>query len=129
MRSLAALSRALAILAFLVIGAGAARAQSCAASFTSISFGGGIDILPGAAIDSAGSLSISCSGFGGGAARKVVVCGGLGNGANSSGAPRAMASGANRLAYDLYTDSARTTRWTATTNTEPSSLPAAFSAW
>ena len=41
----------------------------------------------------------------------VVVCIGMNDGANATSAPRKMASGTNRLSYDLYTDTARATRW------------------
>ena len=119
MKRLAPLARALAAFALLTLGAGAARAQSCAASFSSLSFGSNIDILAGVAIDSAGGFYISCSGFGAGAPRRVVVCVGFGAGNNSTSAPRYLASDANRLAYDIYSDAARTTRWNATPSLEP----------
>jgi spore coat protein U-like protein len=84
---------------------------SCSVTFSAVAFGADIDVLAGASVDSAGAATISCSNFGGGTNARVVVCIGMSNGANATAAPRKMASGANRLSYDLYTNAARSTRW------------------
>jgi spore coat protein U-like protein len=84
---------------------------SCSVTFSAVAFGSNINVLSGASVDSAGTATISCSNFGTNANANVVVCIGMNNGANATGAPRKMASGANRLNYDLYTDAARATRW------------------
>ncbi len=66
----------------------------------------------GIAIDSTGTMTVSCSNFGAGQNSKAVVCVALGNGANASGTQRRMAYLTNRLNYELYTDAARATRST-----------------
>ncbi|MDB5543934.1 MAG: spore coat protein u [Hyphomicrobiales bacterium] len=81
---------------------------SCTISFSAVAFGSNIDVLSGASVDSAGTVTISCSNFGSNADANVVVCIGMNDGANAT---RQMASGANKLSYDLYTDAARATRW------------------
>ena len=116
MRPLANLAALLvAILAFAT--STPVQAQTCSASFSSIQFGS-VDVLPGAALNSAGSVVVSCSGIS--LATQVIrVCLGLNDGANASSAPRNMASQANRLTYDLYTDNGKTTRWTSIAAQEP----------
>jgi spore coat protein U-like protein len=84
---------------------------SCTVTFSAVAFGSNIDVLSGASVDSAGTATISCSNFGSSTNANVVVCIGMSDGANATGAPRKMASGTNRLSYDLYTNSSRSTRW------------------
>lgn len=102
---------AMAALGLLANGDKALAVPSCTVTFSSVAFGTNIDVLSGASVDSAGTATISCSSFGTGTNANVVVCIGLGDGANATGAPRKMASGTNRLSYDLYTDAVRATRW------------------
>ncbi len=109
----------LILIACVCCGGRAAQAQTCTASYSNLAFGSNINILAGASIDSAGSMTINCSGFGPGRLQQAAVCVSLGNGLNSTGAPRLMSSGAGALAYDLYMDSARTSRWGDTPTTEP----------
>jgi spore coat protein U-like protein len=93
----------------LIASKGAALAvPSCSVSFSSVAFDANIDVLSGASVDSAGTATITCSNFGAAADANVAVCIGINDGANAS---RQMASGVNRLSYDLYTDTARATRW------------------
>jgi len=49
-------------------------------TFTSVAFGTNFNILAGAAIDSTGTMTVSCSNFGAGQNSKAVVCVALGNG-------------------------------------------------
>jgi spore coat protein U-like protein len=102
---------ALAALGLLASEDRAHAVPSCSVTFSAVAFGGDIDVLSGASVDSAGAATISCSNFASGANASVVVCIGMSNGANATAAPRKMASGTNRLSYDLYTNSARSTRW------------------
>lgn len=102
-------------------GAGQARAAAiCTVTFSPIIFGANINILSGAPISGVGSATIQCAGFGVGQSKQEVICVGLGPGLNSSGAPRKMTSGANQLAYDIYTDPGHTTRWSSALATDPS---------
>ena len=108
MKGRLALIFALATLAAIASEHTALAAPNCSVTFSSVAFGPNIDVLSGASVDSAGVATVSCSNFGG---ANVEVCIGMNNGANAVGAPRQMASGANKLSYDLYTDSARSARW------------------
>ena len=68
--------RLIALIALLVLanfaGAGGARAQvSCSVNFTALAFGN-VNVLPGAAADSAGSLTTSCTGITG--TNRVLLC-------------------------------------------------------
>lgn len=81
---------------------------SCSASTTPVSFGV-YNPLSASPLDSAGNVRVSCGGVAGLLVPYQIA---LGQGVNSSNfSPRKMASGANRLQYDLYTDSAHTSIW------------------
>jgi spore coat protein U-like protein len=69
--------------------------------------------------DAQGTIQIACTGT-------TAYAVGLGLGSNAAGAVRQMASGASRLAYELYSDAARTTVWSPTAvvgGTAPSTAP------
>jgi spore coat protein U-like protein len=81
---------------------------SCSASTTAVSFGV-YNPLSASPLDSTGNVRVTCGGVLGLLVPYQIV---LGKGANSSNfSPRKMASGANRLNYDLYTDSAHASIW------------------
>lgn len=92
-----------------LVFAGAASAQSCTINATDIAFGL-VDVLPGAASDASASLSVRCTGKG---SRVVRVCVNLGylDGDIPGTASRNVASGPDKLAYQLYSDPARTQIW------------------
>lgn len=86
-----------------------AKAQSCFANFSNLSFGT-VDVLTGANYDSAGTLSTGCSGISGG--QRVLLCFALDNGTYPpSGSNRQMGTGANRLQFQIYQDAPRTLVW------------------
>jgi spore coat protein U-like protein len=93
----------------------AARAQvTCNPTFSGVAFGN-IDVLPGTQIDSAGTLTTTCSGITG--STKVILCFGMDNGTYPlSGTNRQMGSGTNRLAFNIYQDSGRSVVWDSTSS-------------
>lgn len=81
---------------------------SCSVSTTPVAFGN-YDPMSSSPRDSDGSVLFTCGGLVGGAVTFDVT---LGKGLNSTAfSPRKMASGANRLDYDLYTSSAYSSIW------------------
>ena len=81
---------------------------SCSASTTPVSFGV-VNPLSASPLDIAGNVRVSCGGVAGLLVPYQIA---LGKGANSSNfSPRTMASGVNRLRYDLYADSAHSSIW------------------
>ncbi len=83
-------------------------ACSCSVSTTPVSFGV-YNPLSASPLDSVGNVRVSCGGVAGLLVPYQIA---LSQGVNSSNfSLRKMASGANRLAYDLYTDSAHTSIW------------------
>lgn len=81
---------------------------NCAVSTTAVAFGVHNPLSAGPH-DSSGNVHVSCTTTLGLA---VTVTTDLGFGNNSAAfSPRKMASGTNRLNYDLYTDAAHTTIW------------------
>src|SRR5947209_3021368 len=96
-------SSSLGLCAMLV--AAQANAQVCFVSMTNVAFGT-VNVLPGTAVDT--TATVSC--FGGASA--VVACVSIGCGSACDATSRQMAGpSANTARYDLYSDSARTTRW------------------
>jgi spore coat protein U-like protein len=108
---LAALAPVLLAALFIAFGSAPARAQvTCTASFSTLAFGS-VNVLQGNAVDSAGALSASCSGFQG-AADRVRMCFTMGAGSYpQSGSLRQLGSGANRALMQIYSDAARTLVW------------------
>jgi len=82
----------------------AAQAQSttCTANATGVVFGT-YDPFSSAALDSTGSVSVTCSSS---TSYTIALSAGQGSFAN-----RTLSSGAHLLAYNLYTDVLRTTVW------------------
>lgn len=86
----------------------ATAAISCTMSMTNIAFGS-VNVLSGAAVDVTGTATITCSGAT--ANTTYRFCTDIGPGVDVSGTQRRMASGTNRLNFNLYKDSARTVAW------------------
>jgi len=86
-----------------------ASAQSCTITPASGSFAS-IDVLPGTAIDSTTTLTVSCTGT---ANNTVRLCIEMGRGASAAGpsGERALTVGADYLDFEFYSDSARTQLW------------------
>lgn len=89
---------------------GTAAAQSCTTTASpTISFGS-IDVLSGSNIATSSSITVQCNlGLLTLGSANFKVC--LSIGGASGTTPRTMASGANSLNYNLYTDSAHTQIW------------------
>src|SRR5215471_9401866 len=90
-----------------MLAATQADAQSCSVSMTNVAFGT-VNVLPGTAVDTTATVTVSCSG--GGSA--VTACVSIGCGSACDSTSRQMTGPSSATArYDLYSDSARTTRW------------------
>lgn len=84
-----------------------AEALSCSvATVVGVSLGG-YDVFSNSPLDSAGSVTYSCTGVG---ANDLIVIQ-LGRGGSSTYLPRQLKSGAWSLEYNLYLDAARTQVW------------------
>src|SRR6476469_5206534 len=104
-----ALTLTAAFLAFACCGPRpAAAAAVCTAAMSAVSFGS-VNVLAGSAVDTTGTLTISCSGLK--KNKSYRFCTDIAAGADVSGSQRRMASGANRLSFDLYKDAARSQQW------------------
>jgi spore coat protein U-like protein len=94
---------------------------SCTIAAGTLTFGGYDPLGANAAspLDAQGTLQIACT-------RSTIYAVGLGPGSFPSGATRQMASGTERLAYELYRDAGRTAKWSTTATvggTAPSTAP------
>lgn len=94
---------------------------SCTIAAGTLAFGGYDPLGANAAspLDAQGTLQIACT-------RNTIYAVGLGQGSFPAGATRRMASGTERLAYELYRDPARTAPWSTTATvggTAPSTAP------
>lgn len=85
---------------------------SCGVTTSNLLFGN-INPLQSSNTDSTGSVTVSCGGVVG---LLVPVTVDLSKGSGTSFANRSMGSGANRLRYNIYADSARTQVFGDTTN-------------
>lgn len=88
-------------------------AQTCSATISSISYGSSVDVLPGAAVDTTGTLTVSCTGTAG---RSVRICANLGrrNPNAPGGDPYRLMQGnatGTQIRHELYSDSGRSSRW------------------
>lgn len=107
-RSLARLAGLLAFL-FLLCGAGQARADTCEASMTDISFGA-VNPIAAADVHASGTLTVTCTWTLLNLQPPLLllpaatVCVNLGAGSGGGGTPRYLANGSQRLAFNLYTD-------------------------
>src|SRR4029453_16792625 len=81
-----------------------AAAQTCTLNMADVSFGT-VDLLTGAAYDTAADFTASCQGLPGLTVRVCPNFSAGSGGADPSGQPRYMLSGANQLAYNLFQDS------------------------
>ena len=86
----------------------AKAAITCTATMTSIAFGS-VNVLPGTIISTTGTETITCSGAT--ANTTYRFCTDITAGTHVSANQRQMASGSNRLAFDLYKDAAHTQPW------------------
>jgi spore coat protein U-like protein len=84
-----------------------AQAQTCTVAMPAMAFGN-VNVLPGTAVDTTTTLTVTCSG-GSGNTRRICIS--IGAGSANDATSRQMTSGANRAKYDLYSDSARTLLW------------------
>src|SRR5689334_17685423 len=86
-----------------------ARAQSCTITPVTGSFGS-IDVLPGTAIDSTATITVSCTGT---ANNTVRLCIEMGRGASAAGPSneRALTVSTEYLDFEFYSDSAHTQLW------------------
>jgi len=96
------------VLAVCCMATPAAAAISCTLSMTNVAFGS-VDVLPGSAIDTTSTATITCSGAA--ANTTYRFCIDIRSGTDVSGTQRRMSQGANRLNFDLYKDAARTVPW------------------
>jgi spore coat protein U-like protein len=69
---------------------------------------GNVNVLPGTAVDTTTTLTVTCSG-GSGNTRRICIS--IGAGSANDATSRQMTSGANKARYDLYSDSSRTLLW------------------
>src|SRR5262245_60382649 len=82
---------------------------SCGFTITNLNFGT-VDLTLNTTIDSTATLSANCTGDAG---TVVRVCPNInaGSGGTTTGSPRFMLSGSDKLNFDLYQDAARTVVW------------------
>jgi spore coat protein U-like protein len=88
----------------LIAGADPAEAAKCSVSATAVVFGT-YNVFNTAPVDSTGTIVYECNG----GARNVMIA--ITKGLSSTFAPRELASGTERLAYNLFRDAARTNIW------------------
>jgi spore coat protein U-like protein len=98
-----------AVLASLAAGP-AFGGASCSVAVTGVNFGI-YDVSVTSPTDSTGAVTITCSYLPPGGATNVVFQVSLGAGTSGSLNPRQLASGPERLNYNLYRDAARTLIW------------------
>jgi spore coat protein U-like protein len=110
------LQAALGMLIYAAAASGA-LAATCTIDVDALNFGS-VDTLSGDTADATAQVSIICSAVSTGVTA-VTLCGNLGEGSGgaTTGGTRTLTSGANTLAYQLYSDSGRSTRWGAYDNT------------
>jgi len=95
------------VLMFLLAASAAAQAQTCTVSMPAMAFGS-VNVLPGTAVDTTTTLTVTCSG-GSGNTRRICIS--IGAGSANDATSRQMTSGTNKARYDLYSDSTRTLLW------------------
>ena len=117
-----------------MLPAGAWAQVNCTATINPLTFPANMDVLPGAAFDTASSILTTCTGLTG--TNRARVCYQLDNGTYpASGGARQMGSGANRLRFQVYRNATYTGVWNTTatgtigvsvTRTAPSSTRAYY---
>jgi spore coat protein U-like protein len=100
MRAFAALALACGLAAPALAGS-----PTCTISMTTLAFGN-VDVLAGAAVDTTATISVTCSG-GGGLGQRLCIS----IGAGSAGDATSRQFSGGTLRYDVYSDSARSSRW------------------
>lgn len=97
-----------AVVIILVLLPSLARAQSCTGTVTDMNFGL-IDTLSATAATATATLNMNCTG----GVVRILFCPhiGAGSGGATSAAARQMASGANSLNYQLYSDPGMSVAW------------------
>ena len=88
-------------LVFALIPAAAQAVTTCTVSATTVAFG----VVQFSVVNSTGTVTINCN------ANDASITVALSTGGSASYAPRKMSSGANKLQYNLYKDSAHTLVW------------------
>jgi spore coat protein U-like protein len=103
--------------------------NNCTISAAAISFAAYDPVVANATanLDGEGRVTIACT-------KGAVPTIGLGAGSNASGSTRRLASGAEMLTYELYSNSSRSTVWNSgggilTTTAAPSKAPRDFSVY
>lgn len=84
-----------------------AGAATCTVAATNVAFGAYNRLSP-TPLDAAGNIQVTCSGLAGLLINYQIQ---LSPGGSGSYSPRAMVSGPGSLAYNLYTNAARTSIW------------------
>jgi spore coat protein U-like protein len=84
-----------------------ADAQACTVSMTNAAFGT-VNVLPGTAVNTTATITVTCSG--GSGAQRVCVSIGCGSACDSTSRQMGGPSGSTAR-YDLYSNSTRTTLW------------------
>lgn len=96
----------LALILFLSATTAAHSNRTCSISMTGIAFGN-VDVTTGSPVETTGTVSVTCSGYGGDPPR---LCISIGVGSAGDATSRQML-GPSSLRYDLYRDAARTSVW------------------
>nr|WP_244423682.1 spore coat protein U domain-containing protein [Nitratireductor pacificus] len=100
----------LLLLAALAIAAGTrlSLAQNCSFTVSNVSFGV-VDTLAGGQVNTTATVNATCTGL---TLSRILICPNLGAGSGgATPAARLMVSGGSVLAYQLYSDAARSTVW------------------
>lgn len=95
------------------------RAQTCSAAASNVDFGS-VSPIRGSAVDSTGTVSVTCTwpALLGGLTLYAHVCLSLGSGTGSTSLnPRALANGTQTMSFNLYKDAARSQIWGSIFNT------------
>ncbi|HJW42557.1 MAG TPA: spore coat U domain-containing protein [Rhizomicrobium sp.] len=98
-----------AILLFSCLSSSPALAFDCVITPTTVAFGN-VDVTTGTAVNSSGTLSISCTGPPGNGS-VMRMCVDVDGGTAHDATNRQMTASANQLSFQLYSDSGRTTVW------------------
>ena len=107
----ALIARILLIFSLFAGAALPARADLCSVTGTTLTFNPA-DVLANAPVDVSGTIAFSCL-------NPVALnqagraCLSIGDPNGEAGGPRVAVSGVNQIHYDLYTDAARTARWSS----------------
>jgi spore coat protein U-like protein len=110
-------------LALLVLASLPARAQTCTVTPPTTFNLGTVDVLANANVDVTGTVNISCTGTANAAAR---LCLNLGDPNAEAGGIRKARNAANQISYEIYSNAARTTRWSSWYNSTGAGLEHLF---